>query len=35
MGHILLAPSRYDLRKMRAHGLLERDGQRYAYPTKG
>src|SRR5438876_1236349 len=22
---------RYDLRKMRAHGLLERDGQRYAY----
>ncbi len=33
-----LAPSRYglnqlryDLRKMRAHGLLERDGQRYAY----
>ena len=33
-----LAPSRYglnqlryDLRKMRAHGLLERDGRRYAY----
>ena len=25
---------RYDLRKMRAHGLLERDGHRYAYrPT--
>jgi hypothetical protein len=22
---------RYDLRKLRAHGLLERDGQRYAY----
>jgi len=22
---------RYDLRKMRAHGLLQRDGQRYAY----
>jgi hypothetical protein len=22
---------RYDLRKMRAHGLLERDGKRYAY----
>ena len=22
---------RYDLRKMRAHGLLERDGHRYAY----
>jgi hypothetical protein len=22
---------RYDLRKMRAHGLLERDGTRYAY----
>jgi hypothetical protein len=25
---------RYDLRKLRAHGLLERDGHRYAYrPT--
>jgi len=22
---------RYDLRKMKAHGLLERDGKRYAY----
>jgi hypothetical protein len=22
---------RYDLRKMKAHGLVERDGQRYAY----
>jgi hypothetical protein len=22
---------RYDLRKMKAHGLLERDGRRYAY----
>src|SRR5271157_2487954 len=22
---------RYDLRKMRAHGLLQRDGRRYAY----
>ena len=22
---------RYDLRKLRAHGLLERDGRRYAY----
>src|SRR5438094_10393665 len=36
--HSLLAPSRhrlkqlrYDLRKMCAYGLLERDGQRYAY----
>ena len=34
-----LAPSRYglhqlryDLRKLRAHGLLQRDGRRYAYP---
>ena len=28
---------RYDLRKMKAHGLLERDGRRYAYrlSTKG
>lgn len=23
--------TRYDLRKMRAHGLVERDGNRYAY----
>ena len=22
---------RYDLRKMKAHGLLERDGKRYTY----
>jgi len=22
---------RYDLRKMKAHGLIERDGKRYAY----
>jgi Winged helix DNA-binding domain len=26
-----LTQVRYDLRKMRAHGLLERDGRRYAY----
>jgi hypothetical protein len=26
-----LNPLRYDLRQMRAHGLLERDGTRYAY----
>ncbi len=26
-----LTQVRYDLRKMRAHGLLERDGKRYAY----
>jgi hypothetical protein len=26
-----LTPLRYDLRKMKAHGLIERDGQRYAY----
>jgi len=26
-----LTQLRYDLRKMRGHGLLERDGQRYAY----
>jgi hypothetical protein len=29
-----LTQLRYDLRKMKAHGLLERDGRRYAYrPT--
>jgi len=26
-----LTQVRYDLRKMKAHGLLERDGRRYAY----
>ena len=26
---------RYDLRKMKAHGLLERDGKRYAYRLTG
>jgi hypothetical protein len=26
-----LSPLRYDLRKLRAHGLIERDGTRYAY----
>ena len=26
-----LTQLRYDLRKMKAHGLLERDGRRYAY----
>ena len=26
-----LTQLRYDLRKLKAHGLLERDGQRYAY----
>lgn len=26
---------RYDLRKMKAHGLLERDGHRYAYRLTG
>jgi hypothetical protein len=26
---------RYDLRKMKAHGLLERDGKRYAYRLSG
>ena len=26
---------RYDLRKLRAHGLLERDGRRYAYRLTG
>ena len=26
-----LTQLRYDLRKMRAHGLIERDGKRYAY----
>jgi hypothetical protein len=26
---------RYDLRKMRAHGLIERDGKRYAYRLTG
>jgi hypothetical protein len=32
-----LTQLRYDLRKMKAHGLLERDGRRYAYrlTTKG
>ena len=25
---------RYDLRKLRGHGLIERDGSRYAYPTQ-
>jgi hypothetical protein len=24
---------RYDLRKLKGHGLLERDGRRYAYPV--
>ena len=26
-----LNPLRYDLRKMKAHGLIQRDGKRYAY----
>ena len=26
---------RYDLRKMKAHGLIERDGNRYAYRLTG
>ena len=26
---------RYDLRKMKAHGLIERDGKRYAYRLTG
>ena len=26
---------RYDLRKMKAHGLIERDGKRYAYQLTG
>ena len=26
---------RYDLRKLKGHGLLERDGNRYAYHLKG
>jgi len=30
-GDYTLTQLRYDLRKMRAHGLLERDGKRYAY----
>ena len=29
--HYTLTQLRYDLRKMKAHGLLERDGKRYAY----
>ena len=29
--HYGLNQLRYDLRKMKAHGLLERDGKRYAY----
>jgi hypothetical protein len=29
--HYTLTQLRYDLRKMRAHGLIERDGKRYAY----
>ena len=29
--HFALNQLRYDLRKLRAHGLLERDGTRYAY----
>jgi hypothetical protein len=38
LSSFILAPNsysltqlRYDLRKMKAHGLLERDGRRYAY----
>jgi hypothetical protein len=30
-----LNPLRYDLRKMKAHGLIERDGKRYAYRLTG
>jgi hypothetical protein len=29
--HYTLTQLRYDLRKMKAHGLIERDGKRYAY----
>jgi hypothetical protein len=29
--HYTLTQLRYDLRKLKAHGLLERDGRRYAY----
>lgn len=29
--HYTLTQLRYDIRKMKAHGLLERDGRRYAY----
>jgi len=29
--HYTLTQLRYDLRKMKAHGLLQRDGRRYAY----
>src|SRR5262249_36442082 len=29
--HYTLTQLRYDLRKMKAHGLVERDGKRYAY----
>ena len=29
--HYTLTQLRYDLRRMKAHGLLERDGKRYAY----
>ena len=30
-----LTQLRYDLRKMKAHGLVERDGKRYAYRLTG
>ena len=29
--HYTFTQLRYDLRKMKAHGLIERDGKRYAY----
>jgi hypothetical protein len=29
--HYTLPPLRYDLRKMKAHALIERDGKRYPY----
>ncbi len=35
IGHYGLNQLRYDLRKMKSHGLLERDGKRYAYRLTG
>ena len=34
-GRYRLNQLRYDLRKMKAHGLIERDGKRYAYRLTG